>query len=138
MAALGTIWVVFGLSMVTSAPPSVTDGAFLLHEVLSHELRGVLWVLTGVAGLVFAWFPQGTDRWGFTSLIAMPCVYFSSYAAGWTIWVLSGGDAGFSAGWSGACVWSAVAWMIWSMVGWPEPVRPNDTVPPVSAPGGKS
>jgi hypothetical protein len=120
LCVLGFVWILVGVSVLTT-PSSPTPGVFL-EQHLPAWARGVLWIGTGVAGIVAAWWPPGRDHWGFTALVAMPLARFTFYTLSTIFWLLPDIE-GHSRAWVSAAVWGAIAEFIMIVAGWPEPPK---------------
>jgi|SRR5215216_5779300 len=69
-----TAWTVAQLPVPSTRPPAP-------HEEIPSWIRETAWVLTGLTAMVFAFFRQGRDKWGFFALMIMPAERALSWLA---------------------------------------------------------
>lgn len=69
-----TAWTVHQAPVPNTRPP-------VPHEQIPPIIRELAWLTTGLAGIVFAFFKQGRDRWGFFALMIMPAERAFSWGA---------------------------------------------------------
>lgn len=119
LTSLGTVWVLYGYSIVTAPLPDTSGVRILLH-LAPLSVWGWLWMCAGAAALVAAWLPQGQDAFGFVALLVIVLPWMLSFLLSWKPL----GDN--PRGWIGAVVWGAMTALVWVTLRWPEPARPKE------------
>lgn len=123
LLAFGVAWVVLGIGTIQTEPPTTRDG--LLHELIPEEIRGWMWILTGLLAIAYAWRPLGKpDGLAFGALIIMPSNRVVSFAFGWVEswwpWVLVGEHP---RGWLWATLYGVMVFAVARCAAWPEPLK---------------
>ena len=124
LLTLGFLWVLLGCSVFLEMdiPTAAPEGVF--HLMVPADIRGLLWMLTGVIAMCGAFRPPGfSDAFGWTALYAMPALRMVSYLSGWLDWLVPFGTPGYERGWVPAITWSVIVVLVATCAGWPEPTR---------------
>ena len=67
---IGFLWLLMAWTVAQAPLPSSRPPA--PHEEIPAHLREGLWAVGGLIAIVFAFFKQGRDKWGFGALMIMP------------------------------------------------------------------
>lgn len=137
LAIIGTIWLLYGLGMLTSGPVTVAGAAGVWHLTLDPTLRGSLWAGTGILAIYTAASRPRTDTPGFLALAVGPMIYSFSYLVSYLVYVLPLASPGYSGGLVGALSWVSVITLIAVIASWPEPVRDHGPILPPASGGDR-
>lgn len=116
MFVLGLLWVSTGLS--TLAFYEAPAGYVLLAKFPTPIAWA--WVVTGAIAMIFAFRPQGKDKWGFVALYVPPGMRFIAAAVAYGDWLSDGGRVGSSSALFGIFSWVAILILIYTISGWRE------------------
>lgn len=116
----GILWVVIGLGVYDSAG----IGQGLLHEMIPSQVRGALWITTGLLAIAYAWRPRGmNDALGFAALYLAPTVRVLSYGVATVLAALPGEHPGaYDNAWRFLVIYAAMVAGIAITSGWKEPI----------------
>ena len=129
LLTLGVLWLLLGCSVFLSMDIPTAAPAGVFHLLIPADVRGLLWMLTGVIAMCAAFRPPGfIDAFGWTALYAMPALRMVSYLSGWLDWIVPFGTPGYERGWVPAITWAVIVVLVARCAGWPEPAR----VPPLT------
>lgn len=114
---LGVLWIFQGANAI-GGPPSPT---YLLLSGYG-EVRGAVWIITGLIAIIAAPMPQGRDKWGFLALYLMAAYRFVAYGIGVVDWLDDAhGGPGDPRSTVGALSWLIILALIVVIAGWREP-----------------
>ena len=114
----GAAWVSIG---VGTFDDSITPG--LLHEqFMPAWARSVVWVITGLLAIVYAWRPPGfSDATAWLALYTMPAIRTVSYTLAWLDSMFDFGGPGLERGWQFATIYAVMVGVVMICSDWPEP-----------------
>lgn len=118
LVLIGTIWAAIGIHYIVS--PWTTDAraarALALFLVDSHVFWGALFLGIGVLACISSRWPPHQDTWGYVGLVGTS-----------TFWACVNAAGAFSTdlvkGATGALVWAALAYLLYSISLLAEPAR---------------
>ena len=123
LSMVGVVWILISFRVLLT--PDSDPAQLLLLEHLPVELRFVIWLGAGVCALVTAWWPVGSDRFGFMALVAPAAIRAGSYAWNALLGALTGNDVGHRGDWIDAVAWVVIVAFILLLSAWPEPEPHN-------------
>lgn len=114
---MSAIWGIIGFSLIVQGdrPP---DGT--LHGLIPYQIRGLIWLLSAGLAFVCAW-GKNHDWTGFGFLMLMPLIRVFSYLWSWIIFLVTGGQGGYSNGLLASALYGALVGLVYLTAGWPEP-----------------
>lgn len=117
---MGCVWVFMGLSLIFGKELTHPAEAFVLHQSIPPEIRGLAWIGSGATAITCAFLE--VDRIGFAGLTFMPALRCGSFGTAWFASLIPGGEVGLESGWSGLLVWGVIILVIVNAAGWAEPL----------------
>lgn len=122
----GILWIVVGLGVYGSAG----IGQGLLHELIPSQVRGALWVGTGLLAVVYAWRPRGmSDALGFAALYLAPAIRVLSYGVATILAALPGHHPGaYDNAWRFLVIYAAMVAGVAITSGWKEPITRREVI----------
>lgn len=89
------VWALIGLDVWMNAAPEA-DSAF--HLAIPGHWRALMWWISTVAAIVFAWRPRSS--WvALGILIIMPVIHIFFYGWAWIVYLIPGPPPGYPTGW---------------------------------------
>ena len=122
VAGAGLVYIAYGVNLMFTQPSDTRlRGLELGLSWWSLEAWGVVWVSTGLLGLVSTRWPPASETWGYSALAALAALWGLFYALGMIF--LSTPMNGIA----GALVWGLVAYLWWGISGLrnPEEIAKN-------------
>lgn len=131
LCLLGLVWVVQGMSALESTG---SRSGNLLHENISIEVRGWVWIVSGIIAVIAAWRPPGmADTFGWAALYIMPMLRSFSYILAWVASfsfidtdLLKYFTDPYEDGWRFGLIYVGYVGTIILCAGWPNPIRTED------------
>lgn len=114
----GVIYMTLGLVYVISQPSRAREVS--LELALGYapiEVWGLVFLATGVAGLVSARWPPASEKWGYTAMSSLAALWGSAYVLG--VLLLDVPEQSLS----GGLLWYLVAFLWWAISGLENPGR---------------
>jgi hypothetical protein len=121
---MGSMWIVYGLTlMLASSPPRFTaaNQPVPVLSLLDQPAIGWLWAVAGCISVFVSMFrmhADGHDAWGFNALFVPAAVWFLAYLWSIALWLASGETYGRATSASGATAWLIVCTFVLLFAGW--------------------
>lgn len=134
LLAWGILFALYGIGLFVQPLPNSPHATFLLHEMAPSPVRAVLWLLTGLVAIRYAFaHSPARDIPGFAALGVMPTIRMASYGVAWVAHLVLGGSYGDSRGWVSAIFYAVFVTTVVLVAGWAERSSVRPTAPGLDA-----
>jgi len=90
LLAWGILFVLYGFGFWFAPLPEHPHNQLIVHEYIPHQVRAVVWVLSGLVADVSAFRRSpGRDTIGFVAILIMPMIRSASYGFSALAWIVT-------------------------------------------------